>query len=100
MTTYPKKLPSTLHQELEEECTLQVEVVVEDLPVAEMVEVEMPLEVVVVEVVVACEDQREVVEAVEELHWVEAEVVEVVEVDKSHLAVEEAVVEVVVVLEQ
>lgn len=42
----------------------------------------------------ACEGQLEVVEAVVELHRVEAEAV-----DTSHLAVEEAVVE-VVVLEQ
>lgn len=68
----------------------------ENLQVAEVV-LGKPLVVVAV-VEEACEDQLEVVEAVEEeLH--SAEVVEVVEVDLFHLAVEEAVVG-AVVLEQ
>lgn len=67
----------------------------ENLQVAEVV-LGKPLVVVAV-VEEACEDQLEVVEAVEEeLHSAEAEVVEV---DLIHLAVEEAVVG-AVVLEQ
>lgn len=70
-------------------------VVAENLQVAEVV-LGKPLVVVAV-VEEACEDQLEVVEAVEEeLHSAEAEVVEV---DLIHLAVEEAVVG-AVVLEQ